>query len=504
MATFSELPREIQQKTLGHLVNDKTSLAQRDRMNLLAPMRVNSFWFQHTTDLLWNTMIKLETTFSHLGLQDDRRQLYVSKIRILNLHTARIYFDLIEDLKFHSLTHLTLRGDHMGILPFLQPNLRTIILAGSWDMTRHELNQMTILCPDLRDLQLIPVNASNHRALVVKPNPDPVDCDALLSFFSHARHLRSLTIGNRLPSSLVSAALNSIIPFLAGNLEELVLTNIQLTSLPPNTRTILEACTSLREFKFRRSSSEDLIPMTMILEGLAATTSLEHLRLDHDIVEDDVEHLIKRHDAPFGNLQSLALKGDMLPVSRFFSLSMNSLDRLELVVDDHSHHICPSIRHLQSLTHLILVIGVDRNESFHDGARYEPGPHDWQATHEDMQALSALSSLQSLSIRPMNINLTAPWLTEAYFDTWTSKFPHLQDLDFDIESPLSFSTIVALFENRRHSNRQPSSIIQMQTPLDSRDREPEGLATNVSFELAAAQPESRHESNCRPTSCFCS
>jgi hypothetical protein len=502
MATFSELPREIQQKILGHLVNDKTSLTQRDRINLLAPMRVNSFWFQHTTDILWNTMIKLETTFSHLGLQDDRRQLYVSKIRVLNLHTARIYFDLIEDLKFHSLTHLTLRGDHMGILPFLQPNLRTIILANSWYLTRHELDQMTILCPNLRDLQLIPVNISNHRALVVKPNLDPVDCDALLSFFSHARHLRSLTIGNRLPSSLVSAALNSIIPFLAGNLEELVLTNIQLTSLPPSTRTILETCTSLRKFEIRRSSSEDSIPMTMMLEGLAATTSLEHLRLDHDIAEDDVEGLIKRHDAPFGNLKSLELKGGMLPVSRFLSLSMHSLTRLQLVVDDHAHHICPSISHLQSLTHLNLMIGIDRHEWFHAGGRFELVT--WQATPEDMQALSVLSKLQSLSIRPTNIILEAPWLSEAYFDTWTAKFPHLQDLNFDIESPLSFSTIVALFENRRHSNRQPSSIIQMQTPLDSRDREPEGLATNVSFELAAAQPESRHESNCRPTSCFCS
>jgi hypothetical protein len=444
MATFSLLPHEIQQNILDHLVKDKRSLTRRDRINLLAPMRVNSFWFQHTADILWNTISKLEITFKHMGFEQDRRQLYVSKIRILDLHTARFYFDLIENLKFHSLIHLRLRGDHMGILPFLQPNLKTIILAGSFDLTRHELNQMTILCPNLRDLQLIPVNICNHRALIVKPNPDPIDCDALSAFFNHARHLQSLGVGQKLPSSLVSAALISLLPLLAGKLEELVLANVVSTSLPPSTRTILDACTSLRRFEWRRSFSGDPVPMTMMLEGLANKPNLEHLRLDHELVEDDVGNCIEGHDTPFKNLQSLALKGDMLPVSRFLSLSMDSLTRLQLVVDDHAHHICPSISHLSRLTYLNLVISNNRYDWLHAGARFEPGPNDWEASPEDMQALSVLSNLQSLSIRPMNINLTAPWITDDYFNKWTSGFPHLQDLELDIECPLSFSVIAAL------------------------------------------------------------
>jgi hypothetical protein len=454
MATFSQLPHEIQQNILDHLVNDNRSLTRRDRINLLAPMRVNSFWFHHTADILWNTISKLEITFKHMGFEQDRRQLYVSKIRVLNLHTARLYFDLIENLKFHSLIHLRLRGDHMGILPFLQPNLKTIILAGSFDLTRHELNQMTILCPGLRDLQLIPVNICNHRALIVKPNPDPIDCDALSSFFNHARHLQSLTIGQKLPSSLVSAALISLLPLLAGKLEELVLANVVSTSLPSSTRTILDACTFLRKFEWQRTyCSGDPVPMTMMLEGLATNPNLEHLCLDHDIVEDDVENCIRRHDTPFKNLQSLALKGDMLPVSRFLSLSMDSLTRLQLVVDDHAHHICPSISRLQSLTYLNLVISNNRYEWLNDGVRFEPGPSDWQASPEDMQALSALSKLQSLRIRPMNINLTAPWITDNYFNTWTSGFPHLHTLELDIECPLSFSVIVALSNTHPYLRR---------------------------------------------------
>jgi hypothetical protein len=444
MASFSQLPHELQQEILDHLVKDKRNLTHRDRKNLLAPMRVNSFWFHHTANLLWNTISKLEITFKHLGLDDDRRQLYVSKICILNLHTARIYFDLVERMKFHSLTHLMLRGDHMGILPFLQPNLETIIFAGSFGLTRNELSQMAMLCPNLRVLQLAPVSSSNHRALVVKPDPDPIDCHALSSFFEGCRHLKSLTLGQKLPSSLVSAALAGLLPVVACQLEELVLNNIESESLPRHIQLILEACTCLHKLEIRRTTSGPLIPMTVFLESLATTHSLRHLRLDHDIVEGDVEDCIARHDTPFTDLESLALKGEMLPVSGFLSLSMNSLTRLQLVVNDRAHHICPSLRQLQSLTYLNLVIGIDRHESWDEGVRFRPGPNDWQATPEDMQALSALSNLRSLSIRPMNINLTAPWMTDDYFTTWQTKFLHLQDLDFDIECPLSFSAIVAL------------------------------------------------------------
>jgi hypothetical protein len=444
MAPFSQLPHELQQEILDRLVNDKRNLTHRDRKILLAPMRVNSFWLHHTANILWNTIFSLENTFKHMGLQDDRRQLYVSKIRVLNLHTARIYFDLIENLKFHSLTHLMLRGDHMGILPFLQPNLETIILRDSFGLTRHELDQITILCPNLRVLQLIPVNISNRRALVVKPNPDPIDCHALSSFLDNFRHLKSLHLGQKLPSSFVSAALTGLLPVVACQLEELILLNVESESLPSHTQTILEACTSLHKFEIRRTSSMPLISMELFLRGLATTLSLKHLRLDHDIVEEDVEDCIAKRHASFENLESLALKGEMLPVSRFLSLSMNSLTRLQLVVNDKDHHICPSISHLQSLTYLNLVIGIDRHESWDEGIRFRPGPNDWQASPEDMQALSNLSNLQSLSIRPMNINLTASWMTDDYFTTWTTKFPQLQDLDFDIECPLSFSAIVAL------------------------------------------------------------
>lgn len=380
-----------------------------------------------------------------MGLQDDRRQFYVSKIRSLNLHTARIYFDLIENLKFHNLTYLTVRGDHMGILPFLQPNLKTIHLDSGFDLTSHELSQMNDLCPNLRELHMLPARPSNHRrGGLVRPNLDPIDCNHFLSFFSHARSLKSLTIGSQLPNPLVSAALTGLLPLVANQLEDLVLINVEPSALPPNTQQILEACICLRRFEHRRIVRGSSVPMGIMLRGLVATTSLERLCLDHAIVEDDVEDCIKRHDAPFSNLQSLALKGCALPVSRFLSLPLQSLTHLELVVDDQAHQICSSIGRLQSLTYLNLVIGINHQGWDNGGVRFEPKPHDWQATPDDMQALTNLTKLESLSIRPININLTAPWLTHDYFEAWTSKFKHLQDIELDIECPLSFSSIVTL------------------------------------------------------------
>ena len=445
MTSFSQLPLEIQLQVLDRLVKDKRCLTARDRQNLCAPMRVNSFWFHHVADILWNTVSSLETMFKHMGLEDDRLQIYVSKIRILNLHSARIYFDLIEDLKFDSLTHLTLRGDHMGILPFLQPNLKAIRLVSGFDLTSHELNQMNELCPNLCELQIIPARPPNcRRGGIVRHNPDPIDCNHVLSFLSRSRSLKSLTIGSQLPNPLVSAALTGLLPLVADQLEELVLSNVEPFALPPNLQEILEACTCLRKFEHRRTVRGSTVSMGIILRGLATTTNLEHLRLDHPIVEDDVGDCIKRHDAPFSNLQSLGLKGGALPVSRFLSLSLESLTRLQLVVDDQNHQICSSISRLRTLTYLNLVIGINHQGWFNDGVRFKPEPHDWEATPDDMQALTTLRRLKSLSIRPMNINLTAPWLTHDYFNTWTTKFSHLQDLELDIECPLSFSSIVTL------------------------------------------------------------
>ncbi|KAI4722515.1 hypothetical protein E4T48_01209 [Aureobasidium sp. EXF-10727] len=444
MATFSQLPHELQQNILDHLVVDKTCLTHHDRKNLLAPMRVNSFWFNHTTNILWNNLSNLESTFSNMGFEQDRRQFYVSKIRILNLHTARIYFDLIEDLKFESLTHLMLRGDHMGILPFLQPNLRTIVLRGSFTLTKTEMHHM-MLCPNLHELQIIPSHADNHRALIAKPNLDPIDPHTFGFFIQHCRRLKSLSLGVKLPTPLVSTALVCLRPLVAAQLEELILTSIEPAALPDDIQEILEACTALRKFEIRcRHYTGDPFSMTMLLRGLATITGLEHLRLDHGLVGDDVEELTRRHVVPFANLQSLALKGDMASISSFLSLSMESLTRLQLVVDDPAHHICPSVGRLQNLTYLNLVIGVNHRDHYSEGVRYHPESHDWQATPEDMQALSTLSKLRSINIRPININLTAPWISDSYFVEWTSSFAHLQDLELDIECPVSFAAIVAL------------------------------------------------------------
>lgn len=444
MATFSQLPREVQQDILDHLVLDKRHLTKSDRKNLLAPMRVNSFWFNHTTDILWNNLSSLENTFAHLGFQDDRRQLYVNKIRILHLHTGRIYFDLIESLKFESLICLKLRGYHIGILPFLQPNLKILHFHSSFTLTRHELNQLAISCPNLRELQILPFKTSVRMTPIVKPNLDPVDPDTFSAFFKSCENLKSLTLGNKLPASMIPAAFTGIQLSVAAQLEELVLSSLEPGALPQESCKFLKACTSLRKFEMRYTWPYNPVPVATVLQSLVTITSLEHLRLDHGLIGDVVGDCIKGHSAPFKNLQSLAVKGDMSPISAFLSLSMQSLTRLQLVVEDRAHHVCPNIARLRHLTYLNLVIGINHHENFPDGARYKPQPHDWQATPEDMQALSTLSRLKSISIRPMHINLTASWMTDVSFGNWTTKFPDLRDLELDIECPVSWMAIVKL------------------------------------------------------------
>ncbi|KAG9662637.1 hypothetical protein KCU95_g3867, partial [Aureobasidium melanogenum] len=379
-----------------------------------------------------------------MGFQDDRRQLYVNKIRILNLHTGRIYFDLIETLKFESLTCLKLRGHHITILPFLQPNLKIFHFHSSFTLTHHELKQIAISCPNLCELHILPFAISNRSTSIVEPSPDLIDPETFSAFFKSCKNLKSLTLGKKLPSSMIPAALTGIQPSVAAQLDELVLWNIEPGALPQESCKFLETCTSLRKFEIRYTWTDNAVPVATVLQNLVTLTSLEHLRLDHGLIGDVVENCIKGHSAPFRNLQSLAVKGDMLSISAFLSLSMQSLTRLQLVVEDRAHHICPSIARLQHLTYLNLVIGINHHETFYDGARFKPQPHDWQATPEDMQALSTLSRLKSISIRPMDINLTAPWMTNDYLGSWTSRFPDLRDLELDIECPVSWMAIVAL------------------------------------------------------------
>ncbi|KAH0346755.1 hypothetical protein KCU83_g7101, partial [Aureobasidium melanogenum] len=281
-----------------------------------------------------------------MSFQDNRRQLYVNKIRILNLHTGRIYFDSIESLRFESLTCLKLRGHHITILPFLQPNLKIFHFHSSFTLTRHELKQITISCPNLCELHILPFGVSNRSTPIVKPIPDPIDAETFSAFFKSCKNLKSLTLGKKLPSSIVPAAFTGIQPSVAAQLDELVLWNIEPGALSQESCKFLETCTSL-----------------------------------------------------------------------------------------------PRLQHLTCLNR---IIGINHHETFYDGARFRPQLHDWQATPEDMQALSTLSRLKSISIRPMDINLTAPWMTEDYFGTWTSRFPDLRDLELDIECPVSWMAIVAL------------------------------------------------------------
>lgn len=246
-------------------------------------------------------------------------------------------------------------------------------------------------------------------------------------------------------------------PVVAAQLEELVFSDFEPRALLQDSCKSLETFISLRKFEIRYNHTGSYVPVATVLKSLATITSLEHLHLDHALVGHVIEECIKGHSAPFKNLQYLALKGDMLSISTFLSLSMRSLTRLQLVVEDRVHHICSSVSRLQHLTYLNLAIYINHRHAS------PPDAEKWQATPEDMYALSNLSRLRSISIRPYNKNinlLTAPWITDEYFGIWTSKFADLKDLELDIDWPVSWSSIVAL--SKSHPSLRTCKLLWIQ------------------------------------------
>ncbi|THW88628.1 hypothetical protein D6D15_05846 [Aureobasidium pullulans] len=423
MPRFSDLPREIQADILDCLVVDKTSLTTTDRRCLLSPMRVNTFWFNHTADILWNNISKLESTFTALDTV-YRRQLYVSKIRYLKLHTSRIHLDRYQDLNFLSFKRLALRGYHQGILPFLQPNLEIFEFRCNFRLSSHEVNQM-----------------------ILNQHPDLVDSQTFGRFLS-IRSLRVLSVGYMVPTPLLSAALSVDGTNSPTQLQKLVLRGLETLSLPHELDHFLRACTSLRilEMHYREYGPKPLgqeVNIPAVLKSLSALTYLEYFRLDHDLTGDIVEECLKGGDASFRRLRHLAIKGETATLSYFLSLPMQSLTRLDLVVGDPFHHICPCIAQIHCLTDIHLKIGVDRHSPRYN-EKFRPGPNDWEGTREDLNALSALKNLQTLSIGPSNINLAIPWLTDDYFIQWVTNFPDLLNICLEWECPLTFASVVAL------------------------------------------------------------
>lgn len=377
MPRFSDLPREIQADILDCLVVDKTSLTTTDRRCLLSPMRVNTFWFDHIADILWNNISKLESAFTALDTV-NRRQLYVSKIRYLKLHTSRIHLDRYQDLKFWSLKRLALRGYHQGILPFLQPNLEIFEFRCNFRLSSHEVNQMIVLCPNIRELHILPVPRQQ-----LNQHPGLVDSQTFGRFLS-IRSLRVLSVGYMVPIHLLSAALSVDGTNPPTQLEKLVLSGLEIFSLPHELNRFLRACTSLRilETQYRGYGQKPLgqeVNNQAVLKCLSALIYLEYFRLDYDLTGDIVEKCLKGRDAPFRRLRHLAIKGETATLSYFLSLPMQSLTRLDLVVGDPFHHICPCIAQIHCLTNIHLEIGVDRHNPRYN-VKFWPGLNDWEGT----------------------------------------------------------------------------------------------------------------------------
>ncbi|THY82513.1 hypothetical protein D6C95_08735 [Aureobasidium pullulans] len=260
---------------------------------------------------------------------------------------------------------------------------------------------MIVLCPNIRELHILPVPRQQ-----LDQHPDLVDSQTFGRFLS-IRSLRVLSVGYMVPIHLLSAALSVDGTNPPTQLEKLVLSGLEIFSLPHELNRFLRACTSLRilETQYRGYGQKPLgqeVNNQAVLKCLSALIYLEYFRLDYDLTGNVVEKCLKGRDAPFRRLRHLAIKGETATLSHFLSLPMQSLTRLDLVVGDPFHHICPCIAHIHCLTNIHLEIG------------------------------------------PSNINLAIPWLTDDYFIQWVTNFPDLLNICLEWECPLTFASVVAL------------------------------------------------------------
>lgn len=155
-------------------------------------MLVNTQWFKHASEILWQNPIPRALT----SIEPERRQLYADKIRSLNFSEDddEVHYDSTMDgLHFPRLERLhissLLRREELAILtPYLQPRLRFIQILGGWIESTSLLDGLTNRCSSLRHLLLTNMASG-------KPSQSWLDADDLSRLLQGLPKLESIVLG---------------------------------------------------------------------------------------------------------------------------------------------------------------------------------------------------------------------------------------------------------------------------------------------------------------------
>ena len=151
MASFADLPTEMQDEVFGYPADDRKSLNSFTR--------VDRTWHQHTISLLWQHC-SAKALFSITSV--TRRQWYADKIHRFKV-TEKHQGVALMFVRFPNLTQLILGSgsfdgqsyEPIKIRHFLPSTLRRLEIQPSYFYTSDTLDLISVCCPSLQDLHIL-------------------------------------------------------------------------------------------------------------------------------------------------------------------------------------------------------------------------------------------------------------------------------------------------------------------------------------------------------------
>ncbi|TIA32622.1 hypothetical protein D6C79_09166 [Aureobasidium pullulans] len=151
MASFANLPTEMQTEVFGYIADDLKSLN--------SSIRVDRTWHQHTISLLWQHS-STEALCSITSV--TRRQWYADKIHRLkvtgehqNVTLMFVRFPSLTQVTFGTRSYYEQSYKPIKTRQFLSPTLRRLELQVDCLYTLDTLDLISVCCPSLQDLHIL-------------------------------------------------------------------------------------------------------------------------------------------------------------------------------------------------------------------------------------------------------------------------------------------------------------------------------------------------------------
>lgn len=402
---FDTLPPELQQEIFSYL--------DRDNASLFAAIQVSKAWNHSCISMLW-----WESTQKRLAKvrTPGRRQHYANIIRDWKLDDIGSSGALFDGLDFPLLECLSFL---LGSLPLkqlcrcLQTGMHTLeFLQYPFDTTI--LDTVSLYGTQLHDL------------VIRYPDTYDITPDQFVTFLQSLPTLRRLKL-----IDIKENIMQAVIRWKDGSLAQLK--ELALLEDPENHRGLdpepwrlnnfLQCCTGLRELFVCHGNvlSADTLAQLSCQESLEVLRIFGYISLEVGVqLRDRFSSMLYRVRL-FPNIRRIDMAGGSLVINTLLSGALTTLTDLELVVDDNSDSVCPTIGRLSSLVRLHISFEKDRKLS-----------------QRDMDHISDLSKLEQCHIGSVEDFfgplLEDPWLTDLYFKKWVKKLPQLRFLRLELNS----------------------------------------------------------------------